>query len=101
MEAFRRVSESGRQTTRAWSPGAEASERSAGTLPPVQGLIEQSGAGSGQYAERSTCAEAATGASADTAKIAATQARLTIVPLLTLTAPLGACDRGNSVARRA
>src|SRR3954466_8678510 len=56
--------EVGWQTTRVL-PGsfllsAEASERIFGTLPPVHGLIEQSGAGSGQYEARSTWANAGT-----------------------------------------
>src|SRR3954468_18284381 len=74
MEACSRVSESGWHTT-CVEPGRllisdDDSERTAGTSPPVQGLIEQSGAGSGQYADRSTCAEAAAGMSADTASVA-------------------------------
>ena len=54
--------ELGWQTTRV-SPrqrlrSADASERALGTLPPAAGETEVSGAGSGQYAGRSTCAAA-------------------------------------------
>src|SRR4051794_8011886 len=66
-DALRRRSESDWQTTRVL-PGllrssAEDSERIVGTAPPAQGLTEQSGAGSGQYAERSTWAAASAGTS--------------------------------------
>src|SRR5918997_592306 len=37
---------------------ADRSERAFGTLPPAAGLIDLSGAGSGQYDGRSTCADA-------------------------------------------
>jgi len=57
-EARRRVSESALHTTRV-SPGrdrssADGSDRAVGTLPPAQGVTEQSGLGSGQYDGRST-----------------------------------------------
>jgi len=50
--SFSRVIESGWQTTRV-TPGppvesADSSERGVGTAPPAQGVIEQSGVGSGQ-----------------------------------------------------
>jgi hypothetical protein len=52
IELFVSFSESGWQTTRVSPTGlrssADASERACGTAPPVHGLIEQSGAGSGQ-----------------------------------------------------
>src|SRR5215212_4273667 len=65
MAAFASFSESDWQTTRV-SPGArrssaEASERAFGTAPPAHGVTVQSGAGSGQYPERSTCADAPAG----------------------------------------
>ena len=52
VDFFKRVIESGWQTTRV-TPGplverADASVRAVGTSPPAQGLTEQSGAGSGQ-----------------------------------------------------
>src|SRR4051812_10557373 len=74
IEAYSRGGESGWQTT--WvAPGRlltseEDSDRTVGTSPPVRGLIEQSGAGSGQYAGRSTCASAVAGASAASAHMA-------------------------------
>src|SRR3954468_6324037 len=74
MEACSRVSESGWHTT-CVAPGRlltsdDDSERTCGTSPPVHGLIEQSGAGSGQYAGRSTCASAVAGASTASAHMA-------------------------------
>src|SRR4051812_28881422 len=65
MEARSCRMEVGWQTTRV-SPTAlrfrlDRSERAFGTFPPVHGLIEQSGAGSGQYEARSMCASAAEG----------------------------------------
>src|SRR3954468_16858767 len=74
MAALRRVSESGWHTT-CVAPGRlltsdDDSERTCGTSPPVHGLMEQSGAGSGQYAGRSTCASAVAGASTASAHMA-------------------------------
>src|SRR3954452_21134083 len=74
MEACSRVSESGWHTT-CVEPGRlliseDDSERTLGTSPPVHGLIEQSGAGSGQYAGRPTCARAVAGARAASAQMA-------------------------------
>src|SRR4051794_11806496 len=65
MARLRRVSESLWQTTRVL-PGRlrlreDDSERAVGTAPPAQGWTVQSGAGSGQYALRSTWADAAAG----------------------------------------
>src|SRR3954451_15480221 len=47
----------------------DASERAAGTAPPAHGEIVQSGAGSGQYALRSTCASAAPGSASTRATV--------------------------------
>src|SRR5690348_17056958 len=62
MSARASLSESAWQTTRvrqgAESFSAEASERAFGTAPPAAGCTEVSGAGSGQYDVRSTCANA-------------------------------------------
>src|SRR3954469_25616960 len=71
MDALSRVSESGWHTT-CVAPGRlltsdDDSERTCGTSPPVHGLMEQSGAGSGQYAGRSTWATAPAGASSASA----------------------------------
>src|SRR3954454_8315122 len=70
MARLRRVSESLWQTTRVL-PGRlrlrdDDSERAVGTAPPAQGCTEQSGAGSGQYALRSTWADAAAGSARPT-----------------------------------
>src|SRR5262245_22560803 len=65
MDFFSSAIELSWQTTRV-SPGADvfravASGRIVGTSPPVHGVIEQSGAGSGQYDARSMWAAAAAG----------------------------------------
>src|SRR5262245_55003430 len=59
-----RFRESGWHTTLVFgSETADASDRAVGTAPPAHGDNEQSGAGSGQYDARSTCAEASAGTS--------------------------------------
>src|SRR3954465_12354770 len=73
-------SELGWHTTRV-VPGSllfsdDASERALGTLPPAQGCTEQSGAGSGQYAARSTCANAGSAITASRARVVETRPRL-------------------------
>jgi hypothetical protein len=79
--------ELGWQTT-CVSPGrlslsADLSVRASGTSPPAAGLTLVSGAGSGQYVLRSTCAWASAGrASTPAAKIAAVAVRLALCGLV-------------------
>src|SRR3954447_8197817 len=77
IDACKRLRESDWQTTLVFaSVSAEASVRGVGTCPPAHGDTEQSGAGSGQYEARSTCAAASAGASSATSNAAVTQAQI-------------------------
>src|SRR4051812_24929466 len=74
----------------------DASERAAGTAPPAHGEIVQSGAGSGQYALRSTCASAAPGSASTRATVA--------TRVLMRREPTGACAarrRSGDLVQRA
>src|SRR3954463_13154441 len=83
MSFFRRFSESFLHTTRVLPGGfvlsAEASVRTFGTLPPAAGFTDVSGFGSGQYAVRSTCANAAAATASD-ATIASTTTPTILFP---------------------
>src|SRR3954453_14577712 len=97
---LRSDSESLWQTTRV-EPGSlrfndDDSERAWGTSPPAHGLMEQSGAGSGQYDGRSTWAKAAVGANSASANSAAANVALTLV--VTRVPPISNVDVRASMA---